>query len=574
MDRFDSEKSNVGDFFGKKDVIYRVPSYQREYSWGEENIDALLEDLFSGDSYFFGAFVLNSENYKKEGFKDIVDGQQRILTISIFFSILRDLFLELKDKQKSNQIQTKYISNKDDDANDEFKVITSNSSKSFFEKYIQKENNKIEESRPETTEEELIVKNYIQIKAKVLEKLNKLDSNIDKIKELQNIRESLKDLEIIIIEVGSEDDAFTFFETLNSRGMDLSQADLIKNLIFKNTKKDNKEIELEWNKIKESIIFNDTVDITQFIRHLWLSTRLKVTEKNLFRVIKKTININNYENLLNELIQEAEFYRMIINPSPNDWENSELNVFKALKKISVLNVQQSRSILLTLIRIIKDKDFWENNKTKKIYETINLIEKFTFSFSTVSKKSPSALEGIYSKYSIKLNNEYIKKNKNSKANIEKILEEFKDKIKELYPSENTFKEGFIKIEYKKSSKQIALIKYILEKINYSGNVEQVFDHVTIEHILPQTPEAGWNLSQEEIQSYVNKIGNLLPLGPEYNRDASNKTILEKIPMYNQSKIEMTCDFVGEIKKRKGWSENKIIERTNKLADLAWPLWKI
>ena len=574
MDKFESEKGNIGDFFGKKDVIYRVPSYQREYSWGEDNIDSLLEDLFSGETYFFGAFVLNVENYKRGNYKDIVDGQQRILTISIFFSVLRDMFWELKDKQKSSQIQTKYISNKDDDANDQFKVVTSNSSRLFFEKYIQKENNKIEESMPETKEEQLIVNNYLKIRSKVEEILSKCGTSSEKIKKLQDVREALKNLQIIIIEVGSEDDAFTFFETLNSRGMELSQADLIKNLIFKNIQKDNKEIEDEWNKIKESIVINDSSDVTQFLRHYWLSTVKKVNEKNLFKIIKKGILLGNYEKFLSDLVYEAELYRLIINPSANDWDNADLNVYKALKRISVLNIEQSRSILLTLIRIIRDKKYWNKNKTRKIYEAINIIEKFTFAFSTVSKKSPSSLEGIYSKYSIELNNEYTKSNKSSKAVLESIVDEFKEKLQAKFPSENEFKENFIKIEYKKSSKQITLIKYILEKINYAGNVEQVFDHVTLEHILPQTPESAWGLSVEDIAPFVNKIGNIIPLGPEYNRDASNKIISNKLPMYQKSKIEMTNEIYKILLVDNLWSDYHIEQRSIKLAESAWILWKI
>jgi len=573
MDKFESQKSNIGEFFARKGVIYRVPLYQREYSWNEENIDELLQDLFTGESYFLGAFVLNIENYKNDSCKDIVDGQQRILTVTIFFSILRDLFLELKDKEKSTQIQNTYISNKDDDAMDNFKVIASNTAVDFFEKYIQKENNKIEESSPSTKEELLIVNNYKKIKNFIYEKINKEENNLDKIKEIQRIRENLKNLELIVIEVGSEDDAFTFFETLNSRGMDLSQADLIKNLIFKNIKKDNKEIEKEWQKIKEAISFNDGGGVTQFLRHFWLSTKSKVTEKKLFNSIKKNINIENYEIFLSNLVDEAELYRIIVNPSPNDWDNSDLNIYKTIKKIGVLNVQQSRSILLTLVRIIRDTDYWTKNKTRKITETLNLIENFTFAFSTVSKKSPSALEGIYSKYSIKLNNEYVKNSKNSKSELEKILDEFKSKLLAILPTENEFKDNFIKIEYKKSSKQIMLIRYILEKINYN-NDEQIFDHITLEHILPQLPCADWNITEEEIQGYVNKIGNIIPLGKEYNREASNFVISNKLPMYKKSGLKMTLDIASKLEEDNTWTELEINNRTVDLANKAFDIWKV
>lgn len=572
MESFKSEESKIGDFFDKKDTIFRVPSYQREYSWDSEQVENLLEDLFSEETYFFGTFVLNNEYYKKDKIQDIVDGQQRILTVTILFSVIRDIFLELKDKNKSNQIQSNYISNKDDDGNDKFKVIASNSARIFFEKYIQKESAKIEESSPVSVEEKLIKNNYKIIKEAIYRKLEKYNENNGKIEELRKIRELVKNLELIVIKVDSEEDAFTFFETLNARSLELSQADLIKNLIFKKIEKENKEIEMEWDKIKNLLTVDDVADITQFIRHHWLSTRKKITEKKLFRAIKHSIS--NYDEFLSTLVSEVELYRMIMVPNINDWKKENLNIYKSLKRISKLNVKQSRSILLTLLRMIRDDSFWNKYNSKMFYEAFEWIENFTFGFSTIAKKSPSALENIYSKYSIKLNDEYNKRSKKTKAECEKILSNFHKDLKYLFPDKEEFISNFSKIEYG-NNKQIKLIGYILEKINYGKNQEEVFDHITIEHILPQNPDKKWGLNKSDINEYVNKIGNLMPLGKEYNREASNKILNEKIDMYKRSGIKMVHDVLSHLKKRKlKWEKKDIEKRTLSLAEDAFAIWKL
>ncbi len=573
MTNFDSNPTNIGEFFNQKDTIFRVPPYQREYSWSEENIETLLEDLFSGESYFLGTFVLNTEHYKQGKYKDIVDGQQRILTITIFFSVIRDLFLELKDKKRSALIQSKYLSDKDDDDKDNFKVVASSSARLFFEKYIQKENNKIEESILETKEHKRIFDAYQKIKQEILLEINKLDSNNKKLEKLSAIREDLKNLELIVIEVGSEEDAFTFFETLNSRGTDLSQSDLIKNFIFSKISKENKDIEVEWQKIKDALTIDDSAEITTFLRHYWLSTRKKITENKLFKAIKKE-TIDNYEKFLETLVQESLLYSMIISPNISDWKKEHIDIFKTLNRLQALNVKQSRSIILTLLRMVQDDSFWNKYGTIDIKKTLFLIENFTFAFSTISKKSPSALENIYSKYSILLNKEYISSNKHSKANIEKILKEFKGKISEIYPSEHEFKDNFSKIEYKQSVKQIALIKYIIEKINYKSNTEQVFDHVTLEHILPQNPDSEWGITKDEISSYVNNIGNIIPLGLEYNQKASNYILKKKIDMYNESQISMTRELVENFKRKNSytWSKIEIDNRNTELSSIAWNIW--
>lgn len=574
MRNFESESTTIGDFFNQKDTIFRVPPYQREYSWSEENIENLLDDLFSGETYFLGTFVLNNEFFKKNKIKDIVDGQQRILTVTIFFSVIRDIFLELKDKQKSSQIQSKYLSDKDDDGKDKFKVIASSSACDFFEKYIQKENNKIEEALFETKEHKRIFDSYQKIKEAILKDISKFETNTGKIERLRLIREDLKNLELIVIEVGSEEDAFTFFETLNSRGTDLSQSDLIKNFIFSKIDKDNKEIELEWSKIKDLITVDDSTEITTFIRHYWLSTKKKITENKLFREIKKTSFVS-YESFLEDLVKEASLYKMIIDPNMSDWEKEDMDVFKILNRIKSLNVRQSRSIVLTLLRMIVDKKFWNNSGTNEIKKALALIENFTFCFSSICRKSPSALENIYSKYSIELHKEYLKNGKHTKDNIEKILKEFKRRLIEIYPTPSEFKDNFIKLEYKQSSKQISFLKYIIQKLNYGNNTEQVFDHVTLEHLLPQSPDTDWNVTKEDIVSYVNKIGNIIPLGLEYNQKASNLILNKKIEMYEKSQIKMTQDITSKIKVKKfQWSEKEINQRTIDLSEDAWIIWGI
>lgn len=576
MRSFESEPTTIGEFFNQKDTVFRVPLYQREYTWSEENVENLLEDLFSGESYFLGTFVLNNEYYVKEKVKDIVDGQQRILTITIFFAVIRDIFLRLKDKQKSGQIQSKYISDKDDDGIEEFKVIASSSAQSFFQKYIQKENTNVEESIPETKEHKKILESYLKIQNKILENLESYSETNSKVERLKDIRELLKSLELIVIEVGNEEDAFTFFETLNSRGTDLTQSDLIKNLIFKNIDKNNSEIEKEWIQIKDNTSSLDGgTEITTFIRHYWLSSNQKITEKNLFREIKKQYKNKSYSELLEILVKESENYRLILSPSSSDWKNEQLDVYKTLKRIQILNIRQSRSLILSILRIIRDDVFFKTHGTKNLIEALKWIEKFTFCFSSVSKKSPPKLENIYSKYAIKINKEYLKPSKHTSSNLNKILLELKTDLVTELPTENEFKDNFIKIEYRKSSKQIALIKYILETINYNGNTEQVFDNVSLEHIIPQTPEADWHLSKEEIEPYVNNIGNIIPVGPEYNFQASNFTLDKKIVFYKNAKILMTTDLVSKLEKNNlEWTESNVRNRNSELANSAWKIWNI
>ena len=311
MKDFKSQKTTIADILSKKDVRYRVPLYQRHYSWREEHLFNMWEDILNEEVYFLGTFVLNNEFFEKEKIKDIVDGQQRLLTITILFAVIRDQFLKLKDKQRSDGIQVSYISERDDDGNDNFKIIPGDSLKKFFEEGIQKENINIFDLKPNTQEEKRVVNNYKVFQREIENILKKKNDTKEKIEFLQKLREKVKKLSVVLIEVPTEEDAFTFFETLNARGLQLSTSDIIKNLLFKNIIQSSflkREIlEQKWQQIMDNLTGEEEIDPTQFIRHYWLSKYKKITEKKLFGEIKKEFSNKprDYSLLLEDLVKNS-----------------------------------------------------------------------------------------------------------------------------------------------------------------------------------------------------------------------------------------------------------------------------
>ena len=579
MKDFKSQKITIADILSKKDVKYRVPSYQRHYSWKEEHLLNMWEDILNEEVYFLGTFVLNNEFFEKEKVKDIVDGQQRLLTITILFVVIRDQFLKLKDKQKSDGIQVSYISERDDDGNDSFKIIPGDSLKKFFEEGIQKENVNIFDLKPNTQEEKRVVNNYKIFQREIESILKKEKDTKEKIKFLQWLREKVKKLSVVLIEVPTEEDAFTFFETLNARGLQLSTSDIIKNLLFKNiiqsSSLEREILEQKWQQIIDNLTGEEEIDPTQFIRHYWLSKYKKITEKKLFGEIKKEFPKKpSYSSLLDDLVENSALYSQFVFPTRSDWENRLLDIYKSISRLKILNVKQPYSLLLSLLRVLKnEKIFNEIKSEKEFYFVFEWIEHFTFAFTSVVGKSPSPLEGIYSRFAIEIE----KHNKNNKSKeLLKNIKNLKQELLSRFPTKNEFKDNFVEIIYKNSPKQINFIKYIFEKLNYyNSNNEQMFDHVTIEHILPQNPDKEWGLSKEDIKDYVNKIGNLIVLGKEYNRKSSNKTIKTKIAMYEKSELNIVKELVQKLDKLKHrWSKEDIDARGRELANQAWKVWQL
>lgn len=573
METFEAQKTDIEKIFSSEKIIHRVPNYQRPYAWRDEQVNDLWDDLNDSESdYFLGTFVFNNEYLKSKNVKETVDGQQRLLTLTIFFAVLRDIFLELKNKKRSDRIQTHLIANQDLDGKDNtYKFMPGKNLEDYFRDYIQRESTKIQESKPQTNEQKLVKKNYELLYNKIYRELEKLDNNQKRIDYLSKLRDKVISLELVLVSVNKEEDAFTFFETLNARGMQLSTSDIIKNLIFRKITEgkllDESKIVQKWQSIINNLTnIEEEADLTRFIRYYWLSVNKKVSEKKLFSEIKK--NTYSYSLLLEKLEKESENYRRIIFPDKKDWEKYQLNIYKSIRNINLLNVKQVNSLFLSLVRIINKPDFESKYRTKKLIEIFQKCENFTFIYTTIAGKSPSPLESIYSKYAIKINK--VK----SKDKLEKCLVDLLKELKNRIPTKEEFVENFSNLIYKSTEKQINLLKYIFERINNKGKSETSLDDISMEHILPLKPAPGWNLSKSDIKEYVNHIGNLTILGPGYNRDASNKIIKEKIDYYEKSSINMTQELAKKLKKNSKWGFNEIKKRNKELAEIAWNLWNI
>jgi uncharacterized protein with ParB-like and HNH nuclease domain len=563
-----------------KDILfstskYKIPRYQRSYTWNEDQLSDFWSDLVNNDkSYFIGSFILNKESLKETGYIDVIDGQQRILTSTIFLAALRDLLKGISDqneddaKKISELIQTQDIAMLDRNGNESYRIVCGDSTKAFFEKNIQNKVSEINMSDPKTIEETLIKKNYEYFNQKITAELNNRVTQQSKIAYLQELREKIAELIVIEITIESEEDAYEIFETTNARGVELSVADLLKNLIFKKIpkKKDKDTAKELWNDIVANITETNT-DLKRFLRYYWISKYSFVTEKKLFKEIKK--EITDWEQFLNDLHKASEHWFNLMQGSEDDWKSTKngLKVLKNLKSIKIMNVTQCYVLFLSILRNadLIGIDF------SKIF---NLIEKFTFQYSVICKKPGNNVEKIYSKYARKIE-QIIKKEtkKNISKRIQSTFEELKKELTDVKPFYEEFKENFMEIEYGRSERTRIIAKYILDGINnLSENGEHSIDfmNVNAEHILPQNPDSAWNLTKKEIKNYVDKLGNLTLVHKKFNSTMGNSIIKEKINELKRSNINMNKELVEFLEKNGNhWTEKEILERQLEFADKAY-----
>jgi hypothetical protein len=548
--------------------FFHIPRFQRPYSWDDENINDFWEDLVNnkGDDYFIGSMVV----YKKaKQLFGVVDGQQRLTTITILLCILRDAFTELDQPDMAEGLH-QLIERKDRDNKNEF-VLKTETSFPYFQEYIQKHGKP--ELQVKVHAEELNLQRAHKIfRSLVLQTMSAVDNdptiaNSDKNKEktarLKEIRDTVLNLNIIFVVLDSEDDAYLIFETLNTRGKDLALSDLVKNHFTKHLKAkgavDNAK--LKWEQILETI-HNSSADLStdMFIYHFWASRYDAVPLKKLFPVLKKRVTKDTAKDSLDNLISDVKIYRSIHEPA-YEWVKNEMDASRSLGAMQLFKVSQQTPATLSLVRAYKNGII----KYSKLRDTLSAIEKFHFLFTAItSSRSSGGISAMYSSFARKL---FEAKDSQEAANE---IGQLVDKLRARRPSLDEFKVAFREVVYTNvNSKQRNLVRYILRKVSehFGYKYASEYEELTIEHIHPQSmiDVGGWDSFN------VGQLGNLMFLDQKANGLLDTKEPKVKVAHL----IASGYTVPDELKAIEEWTPELALARTDLIAELAYTrIWSI
>lgn len=243
---FKAQPRTIQDALGLKRK-YIIPRFQREYSWGSDELNTLWDDMIDNlkyengqlvaVEYFIGSLVLIGDDDDSINVdRQVVDGQQRLMTFTIAFSALSQKFKSLKE-DKLAELMHRYIIGEDENGTYYTRVV-SETPKPFFQYRIQQAD--IDFTRePTTAEEKRILAAYKFFDSKLSEKslMEELGKHFKDVKTsyvdaLKLFRDQILKCKVIYVTVKNFDDAYTIFEVLNAKGKDLSPVDIIKNTLF------------------------------------------------------------------------------------------------------------------------------------------------------------------------------------------------------------------------------------------------------------------------------------------------------------------------------------------------------
>ncbi|WP_318385947.1 DUF262 domain-containing HNH endonuclease family protein [Enterobacter sp.] len=559
---------------------YIVPRFQREYSWGKEQVSELWHDIISNihwqqngqysfDEYFIGALVLVGQ--ETSSVLMIVDGQQRLTTLTILLSVLCDKFKQANENAVAQSIYNNYISGVDDDGKAFFKLVNE-TPKPYFQNNIQHLDKR--NDVPETSEERNLQSCYNDLtdflsEANVRQALNINNDDFIYVDALKAIRDQiLRFLKVIYITVNDEDEAYTIFETLNARGLNLSYVDLIKNKLFKklNGTHPDDDAKTKWNKIRQIISSRNGVgSMETFIRHWWVSKYSYVSSDTLYKAFMDKWKKDEIDaaNFIDELLYDAEIYVKISSPIEQDFPELEMKpIYRGLLALKLFNISQNKPFLLSLFKA-------RARGTLKLVDMNNAIlsiERFHFMFNAVCSLRPSGIESAYAKAARALVD-----NAATKRNNRVVIQSLLDMLTKRKPEYSVFTEKFVTLKFSNEElKNKRLIQYIFNRLelHYIRTGEYMPDSLTLEHIQPQS---------NGDMAVIGMIGNLLPLSKELNEKAGNKKVGEKIDIYKKSNFALVRNFVDEFENRyKGeWTPIQMVSRAVELSALSYnTVWRL
>lgn len=551
---------------------YVIPRFQREYSWELDELSELWNDLLdnfniSGNGlvaseYFIGSLVLVGDDDDTQSIeRQVVDGQQRLMTFTIAFSVLAQLFKKEHEDKLSDMIHS-YIVGTDDDGNLFTKVI-SETPKPFFQYRIQQKEIDFAQV-PSTSEEKRILAAYKFFEQK-LDKKNltkELERRFPGIQigytnMLKLFRDQVLQCKVIYVTVKSFEDGYEIFEVLNAKGKNLAPIDIIKNKIFAildQTEPIDMAYE-KWGIIRDNISKGNIEDVMTFYRHFWLSKYSYATNKKLVNEFDKIIDKNqiSYEVFLNSLQEASVDYAKISLPNPMDWRQPEdRKIFETLEAIDIFGVTQVRSFLLALFEV-KRRNLISHSEYIKI---LDYLQYFHFVFNAVCSERPSGLEQRYSSYSRKL------RSVSTKQESVQYVRELTVALQNSLPSYEKFAMNFEEIRFtSKNTKSKKIVQYILKKLeSYTqGTGEMIPISFSIEHIMPESTQ----------NEDVGMLGNLLPLGVEVNNKLADKPLVDKLVVYKTSQYQLTKKFASDYATETKWEEVKIKKRTKDMAQIMY-----
>lgn len=546
---------------------YVIPKFQRGYCWNESHWqtlwDDILETLDSTEEHFFGSIVLQKDTKNSEVDKVlIIDGQQRLTTISIILIAIRDYLEKSFSQDKADDINEQYLVRKRRENYDDFFRILLTDLKGVGTNVSDKDLYKNLINHEETDKRSPIYNAYNFFYKRIENLREESNSKINDISKFQTT--ILKKLKVVEIVLNEDDNPYKVFESLNHKGEELTEADLIRNYLFMELKdfdetEKNKLYEQKWEAAEKSFKINDKNDgktFSEFLRHLQIVESQKDIHKDkVFSELKKKCKgEKDVIDYLEKVLKFSKIYSKFINPKIQVTLSINSPEIEAkLIDLKKLNFTACYPFLLCCF----DDLLKEKIKKVELLEIMNIIENYRIRTKN-AKIRPSLYKTVTSDPRSKITD-----------SLKKYLKS------DDYMENRDFKRYLTNTDMYNKTKYKTV--YILEKVEQflvkQNGIKSDLNlgNLTIEHIMPQTLSQEWEHElgqhhQSQHEKWKDNLGNLTLTAN--NTKLSNHGIDRKKEIYDKSQLEIN----KKLQEYTNWTQKEIAERANSLAEICTKIW--
>lgn len=547
-------------------LTYRIPRFQRDYSWEIDQWEDLWADILSSlkqdedTSHYMGYLVLQSADDKSF---DVIDGQQRLTTVSlIILAILKNIQRLIEsgndaeaNQQRLNQIRQTYIGYLDPvTLISKPKLTLNRNNNEYFQNYLIPLGHLPQ--RGFRVSEHLLRKAFEWFDKQIVNYLKSNSGNEGQI--LAQLVENISDnLFFTVITVTDELNAYKVFETLNSRGVRLSSTDLLKNYLFSVLDRGHKNehelnnLEIRWENIVSRL---QSEKFPDFLRTYWNSRYRLARQSELFKTIRNHIgDREKVFSLIRGMEEDLDNYLALTSPEISNWSLEDKQLANILK---MFRVRQPFSLLLAARRRFTDPEF------STLLRAIMVI---SFRYNTIGAYSPNEQERVYNNAAEKISHGEIV----STSQLWGLL-------KQIYVDDNRFKGDFsekvIRTTDSRGKRIVRFILCALEKQLSGNDYDFSSDSFNIEHVLPQNAPDDWGeFTYEESTALVHRLGNMVLLQTGVNRDIGTEEYTKKRNIYEKSTFELTKRLAN---RNQEWTPEKIVAWQTWMAGQATAIWRI
>lgn len=533
---------------------YIIPPYQRPYSWNQDNSEQLINDIYqsfsAGDKeYFIGSMICIN---KGDNTFEVVDGQQRLTTLSIIVSQLKDTINHqgVKDDLQKRILPIDVYS----DETDEPRLVVRKNEYPLYRHYILQGKADYKPEKPTGTE--LL---FLENQKVIGDYLNGISQQ-----DLKSLaRYILQNVFVVFVQTDDFSSSFRLFNVLNNRGLPLSNADLLKNTLFEaatNNNKDSGQVENAWADIEEMVGVNK---LDKFL------TLHKYSEKNdRDRVLQK--GLDSYISSLNDDFDgdAVEMSLMLVHSAKNytrliDVDFKDLGLKRRISSLAQLsNDEWVPPLMAFLNRITRKNDLsWD-----QFSDFVKVFEK-VYMHGWLKKQVKSQREMVCYSSLVAINNS---------LSFDEIISHV------VFHADN---DGFVSALnddlYEPRPNQVNLIKAILLRLDLEQQDESVLKtytgRITIEHILPQKmSNEYWSsrFREEDHAIWLHKLGNLTLISGSKNSEAQNSDFDRKKSIYEKLNNKSSFDITRDLCTTDEWNLPTLVERHNKMVSVLKSLWVV